>query len=48
MAAGFRTDRLISLKQDDASTFVTGRQIVSGVVELNGRDDVGLFEVKLA
>lgn len=35
------THRLVALKEDDASTFVTSRQVVSSVVKFNGRNNIG-------
>lgn len=37
---GERTYRLVPLKQDHSSTLVTRSQVISGVVEFDGRDDI--------
>ena len=34
--------RFVTLKENDAASFVARSKIVTGVVELHGRDDVGL------
>ena len=32
---------LVALKKDDAAALVARREVIAGVIELDGRDDVG-------
>lgn len=41
------THCFVALEQDDSSTLITGCQVVTCMVELNGRYDVGWLEVSL-
>lgn len=38
-----KTNGLVSLEEYDSSALVSGREVVSSVVELDGRDDVGWY-----
>jgi hypothetical protein len=41
MEEGERADLFVALKQNDSPALVSSRKVVTGRVELNGRDNIG-------